>query len=91
MRNKLSLRVIITSIAALRDKLAAEYPIDPKRIHATGMSNGAMMTHRLGIELSDRLAVSSSISSRTAATPGRADNAAAARAMRRVPLYPLPT
>jgi polyhydroxybutyrate depolymerase len=43
-------------IAALIDKLLVDYPIDPKRIYATGMSNGGMMTHRLGIELSDRLA-----------------------------------
>jgi polyhydroxybutyrate depolymerase len=43
-------------IGALIDKLVASYPIDPKRIYATGMSNGGMMTHRLGIELSDKLA-----------------------------------
>lgn len=43
-------------IRALIDKLAQDYPIDSRRIYATGMSNGAMMTHRLGIELSDRLA-----------------------------------
>jgi polyhydroxybutyrate depolymerase len=38
------------------DKLIKNYPIDPKRIYATGMSNGGMMTHRLGIELSNRIA-----------------------------------
>jgi polyhydroxybutyrate depolymerase len=43
-------------IRALIDTLVAKYPIDPKRIYATGMSNGAMMAHRLGIELSDKLA-----------------------------------
>jgi polyhydroxybutyrate depolymerase len=43
-------------VRALIDKLSGEYPIDPRRIYATGMSNGAMMSHRLGIELSDRLA-----------------------------------
>jgi polyhydroxybutyrate depolymerase len=43
-------------IAALIDKLLVDFPVDPKRIYATGMSNGGMMTHRLGIELSDRLA-----------------------------------
>jgi len=43
-------------IGALIDKLIEIYPIDPKRIYATGMSNGAMMTHRLGIELSNRFA-----------------------------------
>jgi polyhydroxybutyrate depolymerase len=43
-------------INALLDKLMKDYPVDPKRIYATGMSNGGMMTHRLGIELSNRFA-----------------------------------
>lgn len=43
-------------INALIDKLIESHPIDPKRIYATGMSNGGMMTHRLGIELSSRFA-----------------------------------
>ena len=43
-------------IGALIDKLSIDYPVDPKRIYATGMSNGGMMTHRLGIELADRVA-----------------------------------
>lgn len=43
-------------IRALIDRLEADHPVDPRRIYATGMSNGGMMSHRLGIELSDRLA-----------------------------------
>jgi polyhydroxybutyrate depolymerase len=43
-------------IRALIEKVERDYPVDPRRIHATGMSNGAMMSHRLGIELSDRIA-----------------------------------
>lgn len=43
-------------IRALIDQLSADYPVDSKRIYATGMSNGGMMSHRLGIELSDKLA-----------------------------------
>jgi polyhydroxybutyrate depolymerase len=43
-------------VRALIDKLIESYPVDPKRVYATGMSNGAMMTHRLGIELSERFA-----------------------------------
>ncbi|MDB5968838.1 MAG: hypothetical protein JWQ90_1288 [Hydrocarboniphaga sp.] len=43
-------------INALIDKLTQSYPIDTGRIYATGMSNGGMMTHRLGIALSGRLA-----------------------------------
>ena len=43
-------------IDALLDELIANYPVDPKRVYVTGMSNGGMMTHRLGIELSQRFA-----------------------------------
>jgi polyhydroxybutyrate depolymerase len=43
-------------IRALLDRLGADYPVDPDRIYVTGMSNGGMMSHRLGIELSDRIA-----------------------------------
>lgn len=43
-------------INTLIDKLIETYPIDPKPIYVTGMSNGGMMTHRLGIELSNRFA-----------------------------------
>lgn len=46
----------VAFVSALLDKLARDYPVDPRRIYATGMSNGGMMTHRLGIELSDRFA-----------------------------------
>lgn len=40
----------------LIDQLKKDYPIDSKRIYATGISNGAMMAYRLGCELSDQLA-----------------------------------
>lgn len=43
-------------LRVLIEKLIREHPVDPRRIYATGMSNGAMMSHRLGIELSDRVA-----------------------------------
>ncbi len=43
-------------IRTLIEKLEKEYAIDPKRIYATGLSNGAMMTYRLGCELSDKIA-----------------------------------
>jgi polyhydroxybutyrate depolymerase len=42
--------------AALLDAVALEYNIDSKRIFATGISNGGMMTFRLACELSSRLA-----------------------------------
>ena len=43
-------------ISALLDKLLQDYAVDSRRIFVTGMSNGGMMAHRLGIELSDRIA-----------------------------------
>ncbi|MBI5653073.1 MAG: polyhydroxybutyrate depolymerase, partial [Chloroflexi bacterium] len=43
-------------VRALIEKLKREYPIDPKRIYATGISNGGMMAYRLACELSDTLA-----------------------------------
>jgi polyhydroxybutyrate depolymerase len=43
-------------VNAMLDSLVTTYPVDANRIYATGMSNGAMMTHRLGRELSRRFA-----------------------------------
>jgi polyhydroxybutyrate depolymerase len=43
-------------VRALLDEIAAKYCIDPNRIYATGMSNGGFLSHRLGCELSDRIA-----------------------------------
>ncbi|HMJ09862.1 MAG TPA: PHB depolymerase family esterase [Polyangiaceae bacterium] len=43
-------------IAALLDHLEGELCTDKRRVFATGMSNGGMLTHRLACELSDRIA-----------------------------------
>lgn len=43
-------------VAALLDDLDAHYTIDRRRVYATGMSNGAMMAHRVGVELAERIA-----------------------------------
>lgn len=43
-------------IVALLERLIATCPIDPRRVYATGMSNGGMMAHLLGIHLSTRMA-----------------------------------
>ena len=40
----------------LLDELAARVTVDPKRVFATGMSNGGIMAYRLASELSDRIA-----------------------------------
>lgn len=43
-------------VSRLLDDLATVVNVDPKRVYATGISNGAMMCHRLAAELSDRIA-----------------------------------
>ncbi|UQA63746.1 hydrolase [Polyangium aurulentum] len=46
----------VDDVQFARDLVAAisrEYCIDPSRIHATGMSNGAALAHRLGCEAAD--------------------------------------
>jgi len=43
-------------IRALIVDLQQQYRIDPRRIYATGMSNGGAISYRLGLELSDVLA-----------------------------------
>jgi len=46
----------VAFIGALIDVLASRFPIDARRVYVTGMSNGAMMSHRVGIELSEKVA-----------------------------------
>ncbi len=43
-------------LRATLDDLASLLRIDPKRVYATGLSNGAMMCYRLASEMSDRIA-----------------------------------
>ncbi len=42
--------------ARLLDDLASFIAVDPKRVYATGMSNGGFMCYRLAAELSERIA-----------------------------------
>lgn len=42
-------------ISALIDHLMRLFNIDVRRVYVTGISNGAMMAHRLGMELSDKI------------------------------------
>ncbi|MGQ9677911.1 MAG: extracellular catalytic domain type 1 short-chain-length polyhydroxyalkanoate depolymerase [bacterium] len=48
-------------IELLIDTLVVELNVDSTRIYAVGISNGGMMCHRLGIELSHRLAAFASV------------------------------
>ncbi len=43
-------------IAALINWAAARWPVDSRRVYATGSSNGGMMCYRLALELGDRIA-----------------------------------
>lgn len=45
-----------TFVRAVLDAVQATYSIDPKRVYATGLSNGGMMAHLVGCRLSDRFA-----------------------------------
>jgi polyhydroxybutyrate depolymerase len=48
-------------ISAVIDRLAAEYPIDFNRVYVTGISNGAMMTHRLAVDIADKIAAAAMV------------------------------
>jgi len=41
---------------AILDELSRRYPVDERRVYASGFSNGAEMTSRLALEMSDRFA-----------------------------------
>jgi polyhydroxybutyrate depolymerase len=68
-------------VADLLDVLSASYKIDPKRVYATGISNGGLFSQRLACELSDRIAAIGSV----AATMPE-DLAPACRPSRAVPV-----
>jgi polyhydroxybutyrate depolymerase len=46
----------VAFVDALLDEVAKDYNIDAKRVYATGISNGGMMTHRLACDLPKRFA-----------------------------------
>jgi polyhydroxybutyrate depolymerase len=46
----------VAFIARVIDAVAWEHPIDPKRIYATGISNGGIFSHYLAAHLSSRIA-----------------------------------
>jgi polyhydroxybutyrate depolymerase len=49
-------------VRAMVESISREYGIDPRRIYAAGMSNGAMMAYRVGCELSDVFAAIAPVS-----------------------------
>lgn len=52
----------VAFVAALIDRLVADEHVDPARVYATGLSNGAMFTELLGCRLADRLAAIAPVS-----------------------------
>jgi polyhydroxybutyrate depolymerase len=46
----------VAFIRKLLDDLGSVAKVDPRRVYATGLSNGGMMCYRLAAELSDRIA-----------------------------------
>src|SRR3954469_4861118 len=58
-------------VARLLDDLATVVNVDPRRVYATGMSNGAMMCYRLAAELSDRIAANAPVAGTMAIDTGR--------------------
>jgi polyhydroxybutyrate depolymerase len=46
----------VAYVRALLDDLATVVDVDPRRVYAAGMSNGAMMAYRLAAECADRFA-----------------------------------
>jgi len=51
------------------DRISAEYCVDPSRIYATGMSNGAFMSYRLACELAGRIAAIGTVAGVTVVDP----------------------
>jgi polyhydroxybutyrate depolymerase len=45
----------VAFVEALLDEISSAACIDASRVYATGLSNGGMMAHRLGCELSERI------------------------------------
>lgn len=52
----------VAYVSALLDELERQYHIDQTRIYVTGFSNGAALAHRLGCELSWRIAAIAPVS-----------------------------
>ncbi len=49
-------------VRAVIEEISASLAIDPRRIYATGFSNGAILTYRLGCEMADQIAAIAPVS-----------------------------
>jgi polyhydroxybutyrate depolymerase len=61
----------VAFVSQLLDDLATVANVDPKRIYATGMSNGGMMCYRLAAELSERIAAIAPVAGTMAVTEAK--------------------
>lgn len=59
----------VAFLRALVDELVDRWSVDPKRVYATGFSNGAAMSYRLGAEASDLVAAIAPVSGEYGGTP----------------------
>lgn len=55
-------------VRAMVEKMQRDYRIDPKRIYATGMSNGASFVHRLACEMPETIAAVAAVAGTIAPT-----------------------
>jgi polyhydroxybutyrate depolymerase len=63
MRDKAEAKVDdVGFVRKILDDLPTVINVDPRRVYATGMSNGAMLCYRLACELSDRIAAIAPVS-----------------------------
>lgn len=58
----------------LLDRIEADWCIDPKRVFATGMSNGGFLSHRLGCEVYDRIAAVAPVAGVLGIDPGKCES-----------------
>ena len=63
----------VAFISATIDRLEATDAVDPNRVFVTGLSRGAMMSYRLGCELSSQVAAIAPVSGNMATADGSAD------------------
>lgn len=61
----------VAFVSRLLDDLATAVNVDPKRVFATGMSNGGMMCYRLAAELSERIAAIAPVAGTMAVTEAK--------------------
>lgn len=61
----------VAFVSRLLDDLATVVSVDPKRVYATGMSNGGMMCYRLAAELSERIAAIAPVAGTMAVTEAK--------------------